>query len=1810
MKSINNRPVNILRGCTSLCGAAFQVFIALVLISTKGASQCGIATPVPISDNTSTSISLIVAGATNNDLANPNQGICQVFIKFRHSSLGDLNMYLISPGGQIVQLIGPGGVVANITQFTTWNISFTPCSDGASPDPGFNDEWNSTELWGSFASYNGTYYPYNSNCLEDFDLGVVNGTWSLLVEDVSSFDVGIIQEFSIVFCDDTGIDCTTCAAAASEIVGDTIELCYGQPISKDDITIMNPSPGPDTMDYKSLIAIFNVTSNTLDSYLTSNEQSILSPATYQVCGISISVMDTSSLPPPGISTKPITFQDDLNQAGLCADIGSTCQTIIVYPVSDTIIRNEEICNGDSLIINNITFSEQGQFIITFKGENCDTVSLLRLNVLDFKPIISQQYPFITCTEKQMYLYAQTFESGKKPDYFWRTSNGNIVGNSQGDSILINAPGIYTVVGDFNGCKDSTVIEIKTDLSLPVLTINSPQLSCKIDSVLVSISSTHVISNVMWSGPTSFTQIGNNILVGSPGSYVATVTDPNQCTVISSFLVTGDFTKSTLGFSTDTLSCMVDSVRLTIFDSTNISSVNWTGPYPVTEPDNLNTTITKGGLYQLEITGFNGCLTIFDINIIDTSYTINAVLNNDTISCMMPIVSLIVTVDRPVNMYQWNGPDISQANDTSAMIKIGGLYSVTVTNASNCTGIADVFIEENKNIPSVDVQNDTLSCVNKSVILMITNPLPTYTYLWSGPFNFTSTLAEPIASNPGIYVIKVDPGNGCTSVDSLIVLSAPDLPIVNWLTDTFDCFSTIANITPLDTAGFDFVWNNPLPITDRFQPQAQFTDGGIKYVLVTNRANGCFKNFEVLIPDLRAYPLITVDVEELDCDSDSVQINVSSVPPIDSITWYFNGGFFSALESPFALKAGMYTYSSFSQPGCILNDTLEVILNLSTDTIVAPDRFIDCSKNTTTITASSSNAIDFQWYKDGILVGVDSTITVDQIGQYETVVTFMNGCIDTATLSVSYDTLSPITIIDGLPFFDCVFQSRTLTAISNEPNVSYVWSGPGISNITGDTLLIDTPGIYTIISTDTSSCISSTMIEIIDKSDTFNIDIQYSNITCDSIASVTLNPEEPPILVFWDAPINLPLGTLKFETDVSGSYIFMALSEANCLTYGTINIVEDTLPPFIDNILIDTLNCEKSISQIFINSPDSISVFTLSGPENVVSHSYTSMVSKNGNYIALIEGANGCIVSTPIFVPLDTIMPSITFETDTLSCTKTKIDIDFSTDIPLKLEGWIRPDSTYTQSKIKINKGGLYIAYAIGTNGCETRDSLIIPEQKETPTLLLQDTFLLPCNGDPVLLFVDSPDSLFYYRWVGQNNLLLSQAATTATTIPQKITLFAATKTGCNAIDTAIVIVDLLKPTFGAISDTINCASPMATLIATDIRDDLNYHWIDENNVSVYSDTLRTSMPGEYRLVAETANKCTDTLHVQVQIDTIRPVISIKQEEPFNCKDYNLRLLGSIFSLGMDFSYTWKTSEGNFVSDTNTLTPLVDKEAIYTLEATDKSNGCINSLDYFLPYYGNSLDSYKLDYDGPTCLGGSDGFISLSEITGGLNPYQISINNTLGLNEIMITDLLEGRYDIDIFDSLGCLLDTFLVLDPGFSYSIDLQRDTTINLGDNFLLMYSSINGVPIASNLWQSEGLDLCTDCDELLVMPGITTTYILTAMDENGCIAVDSAIIRVTDQIKFSLANTFSPNGDGNNDIYTIPDYPSIQSIDYIKIYDRWGNLIYYEFGVLDPEFQLGWDGTFGGQDAIVGVYVLNCQITLINGKKIILTTDITLLR
>jgi gliding motility-associated-like protein len=161
------------------------------------------------------------------------------------------------------------------------------------------------------------------------------------------------------------------------------------------------------------------------------------------------------------------------------------------------------------------------------------------------------------------------------------------------------------------------------------------------------------------------------------------------------------------------------------------------------------------------------------------------------------------------------------------------------------------------------------------------------------------------------------------------------------------------------------------------------------------------------------------------------------------------------------------------------------------------------------------------------------------------------------------------------------------------------------------------------------------------------------------------------------------------------------------------------------------------------------------------------------------------------------------------------------------------------------------------------------------------------------------------------------------------------------------------------------------------------------------------------------------------------------------------------------------------------------------------------------------------------------------------------------------------------------------------------RDTIINVDESYVL--NGVGNVPVGFLAPTSTPL-ICNFCPIVEVNPSETTCYMLKGENEFGCVSYDDVCVNVKYDYQIFIPNSFSPNGDSENDIF-IPNGYGLVSI-RLEIFDRWGELIFES-----KDDEIGWNGKNKGVICEQNTYIYRAQIKTVYGNTVYKAGHISLL-
>jgi gliding motility-associated-like protein len=150
----------------------------------------------------------------------------------------------------------------------------------------------------------------------------------------------------------------------------------------------------------------------------------------------------------------------------------------------------------------------------------------------------------------------------------------------------------------------------------------------------------------------------------------------------------------------------------------------------------------------------------------------------------------------------------------------------------------------------------------------------------------------------------------------------------------------------------------------------------------------------------------------------------------------------------------------------------------------------------------------------------------------------------------------------------------------------------------------------------------------------------------------------------------------------------------------------------------------------------------------------------------------------------------------------------------------------------------------------------------------------------------------------------------------------------------------------------------------------------------------------------------------------------------------------------------------------------------------------------------------------------------------------------------------------------------------------------------------------VISYAWTPASGLSCLDCANPYCKPQFTTKYKVSVIDSNGCASSrDITVTVICNDKNYFIPNTFSPNGDGMNDVF-YPRGSGINRIQSMRIFNRWGEMVFEKRNFVANEASEGWDGRVKGKPADQDVYVYIIEFICDNAAIVPIRGNVALIR
>lgn len=1266
--------------------------------------------------------------------------------------------------------------------------------------------------------------------------------------------------------------------------------------------------------------------------------------------------------------------------------------------------NQKICS----------VNQPGEYTVTVTNTATGCTSTAEVTVFeatDPPNAVATAVDTLSCLQPTTVLSGLGSSVGPGITYLWSTvSGGNIASGQNSLNATVNGPGVYAlaVTNTANSCVTIDTVSVFSNINLPILDIPTPDtFDCATSLVNLSSSLQPAGFTYQWSttggqiiSPTNAAQVQTS----APGMYSLTVTNPsNGCSSQDSVLVLANFMAPTaVALSPDSITCVQNSVLLSGAGSSTgpLFSYQWSGPGLVSGENTLNPVVNSAGSYTLVVLNQqNACRDTATTTVFSDANAITAVANApDTLDCatFQIVLNSNGSSSGPGFTYEWttnNGIIAGGANSPNPTVLSTGTYHLLLTNPANgCTSTDQAVVLQDTLHPTLSIAfPDTLTCSDPIIQLQATTGNgASLQLLWSthsGNIVAGHTTSSPSVSAPGFYTLQVlNPSNGCSALDSVMVQQEAGLPVVVITPpEVINCQSPsiVLNATN-SSSGMSINWSASnggqyQSGTNTLSPIVQ--SAGNYQLTLTNLSNGCTATGEVtVVADQVPPPAIGGPNVTLTC-LDPMQVLTVNADSVGNFLyqWQTQGGVLPPVTSEPSIavtSAGTYIAQVLNPVnGCSASDTIQVVSDQQAPPVSAVlPPVLNCI-NTTLQLQLDNTASNFTYNWDtmnGLLLqGANSSSpSVGAPGNYLCIITNPgNGCVTVLSVPVDEDLTAPSLQLAPTTLLTCTnlvvpINANTNTALLDWSTTNGQFAvDPG----TATTALVNAPGTYQVIATDNNTgctTVQSILVQqdivapSVNAGNPDTLDCQITSLNLSGTASAGAQ-------LIWTGPAGINIGgatTLSPTISAPGTYQLIATNPSNgCSSSDDVEISEDSNAPSASiqtpGVLTCTNNQLNLQGQGTANSPVTYLWQASNGGAIIgASNQPSILISQPGTYQLLVTSTeNGCTATASVPVQQNTTPPSLqapagaqlTCSQPTPSLTAQVASgtlVTWTTQTGLILSGANSP-------QIVTGAGGSYTITATNpVNGCQSSAFSIVSVDTLAPAIAILPPSTLTCTQTQLNLVgqVQQPSANFTSSWSTIGGQLVSgtQGLNPTVNQPGTYTLFVTNQqNGCSNSTSTQVLQNTTPPLATAVPNaTITCVETSPALNGTGSSPG-TYLWTGPQiNSGANSLQPLVGAPGNYQLqVTDPSNGCTATTTVMVALDQLAPLLSITTAPTLTCTNLLSPLSASVLNLPPGtFSPVWSTTNGQIVSGNTTLEPAVALPGNYQLQVTNLSNGCTST----------------------------------------------------------------------------------------------------------------------------------------------------------------------------------------------------------------------------------------------------------------------------
>ncbi len=1447
-----------------------------------------------------------------------------------------------------------------------------------------------------------------------------------------------------------------------------------------------------------------------------------------------------------------------------------------------------------LLLTNYSNSAQNMVFSQTTGTGSTDCSIVAPPVTNNGPLCVGQTLQLTVTSPVAgATYAWTGPNG----FTSTTMNPSIAG------ITLAGAGTYSLVITVGGVSSAPVTTTVVVYANPTASITNNSgttiLTCTTTSINVTAASG---TTYAWSGGTTPTTATNSFT--TPGTYVVTVTNGGICTSTASIVITQNITPPTVGITNNTgstvLTCALTSISVTATPA-GATSYSWSGGATTTTANN---SFTTPGTYTVTVTAANGCTATSSITLTQNNTPPTVGITNNSggatvLTCALTSISVTAT-PAGATSYAWSGGATTTTSNNS--FTTPGTYTVTVTAANGCTATSSITLTQNNTPPTVGITNNSggateLTCALTSISVTAT-PAGATSYAWSG--GATTTTANNNFTAPGTYTVTVTAANGCTATSSITITQDATVTSANITNNSgstvLTCTLTSISVTATPAGATSYAWSGGATTTTA---NNSFTTPGTYTVTVT-AANGCTGTSSITLTQNNTPPTVGITnnsggATELTCTLTSISVTAT---PAGATSYAWSGGATTTTANNSFTTPGTYTVTVTAANGCTATSSITLTQNNTLPTVGITNNSggateITCVITSISVTATPAGATSYAWSGGATPTTANNNFT--SAATYTVTVTAANGCTATSSINITQDASvisANITNNTGSTVLTCTTTSISVTA-TPAGATSYAWSGGATTTTANNSFT--TPGTYSVTVTAANGCTSTSSITL-----TQNITPPVVGITNNSggateltcaltTISVTATPAGATSYA-WSGGATTTTANNSFTTP--GTYTVTVTAANGCNATSSITLTQNNTPPTVgitNNSGTTIITCTTPSISVTA-TPAGATSYAWSGgaTPTTVNNNFTTP----GTYTVTVTAANGCTATSSISLTQNTTPPVVGISnnsgTTVLTCLVTSINVT-ATPAGATSYAWSGGATPATATN-NFTAPGTYTVTVTNPNGCTSTSSVTITQSNTPPLVTINNNSAgetqLTCLLTQINVTATGGGT---YVWSGGNS---TTTAGNSFTSPATYTVTVTAPNGCTATSAIAITQNTTTPT---VAITNNSASSELTCSLTQINVTASgggtYAW--SGGATTTSANNSFTQPGTYTVTVTSANGCTSTSSIAITQNTTLPVPVITNNTGISILDCIHNVINVTASGGVTYVWSGGTTPS---TDANSFTT----PGTYSVTVTG-SNGC------------TAVSDIVITQDAPVVLS-SNGTVSdhcgkgmgqaSVSTTGGSGVYNYTWNTTPTQNGPIATQLIAGTYQVIVSD--GRCSDTIAMTVGNIAGPVAVfEPIPSIATSNNPLIRFqNSSTGGTSYSWIFGDGAVSIEEDPSHLYTESG-QFDVVLYVVDDFGCIDSVSHPVKIIDDLNIFIPNSFTPNGDGKNDVFRPYGRGYDLSGYEMNIYDRWGQLIFFS-----SEFDKGWDGKIKGDKLdINSLYVYRIVIYDLKGKDHVYTGHVTIL-